>query len=329
MPSATTATAAAAKSLPVGNNFTGTFILRKNAAKTARNGAPFLNIELGDRTGSFSSTIFSDTPCFDTLAAAAEGAVLRIEASVDSYQGRFAPRLFGVALLDSNGLSAAELDALIERSPEDPDVMWAQFQECIAAIPHDAIRTVVKSVFDEHGALFRTSTAAIAMHHAYRNGLLEHTLHMALAARALLPLYPQIDPSLALAGILLHDVGKIQEYTQGLTTKMTRSGILHGHLIIGYQIVRKHGLINKLSPALLERLEHIILSHHSEPQFGTAKRPATPEAFFVAKIDDFDAKMGMIQKTLRNAPPGEEFSEKIFALETQLLLTPPATQPAE
>jgi 3'-5' exoribonuclease len=317
-----TKTVQAAKLLPQGTAFAGTYILRKCAVKTARNGSPFLSLELGDRTGAFNSTLFSDSPIFETLSATPEGTVLSVEGASDSYQGRFAPRLNTLRVLAVEELSTPELDSLIEASPEGNDLMWNELEECIAAIPDERLRGVVRAVFDEIGPVFRTSAAAVAMHHAYRGGLLEHTLHMARAARALLPLYPQISPSLALAGILLHDTGKTLEYTQGLVTKRTRQGILQGHVVLGYQLARKHGLKNRLPPALLERLEHIILSHQGELEWGAAAMAATPEAVFVSMVDNLDAKMGMVQRVLRNAAPGDEFSEYLPGLKAPVLLTP-------
>jgi 3'-5' exoribonuclease len=311
-----------AKQLPQGAVFAGTFILRKSATKTARNGSPFLSIELGDKTGAFGSTLFSDSPIFETVSATAEGAILDIEGVVDSYQGRFAPKISAVKVIPVETISAAALDNLIEASPEGNEAMWNEFQECIAAVSDEGLRAVVRSVFDEIGVSFRTSAAAVSMHHAYRGGLLEHTLHMARTARALLPLYPQVPASLALAGVLLHDIGKTQEYTQGLVTKRTRLGIMQGHVVLGYQLVRKHGLKNKLPPATLERLEHVILSHQGELEWGAAAMAATPEAVFVSMVDNLDAKMGMVQRVLRNAAPGDEFSEYLPGLKAPVLLTP-------
>jgi 3'-5' exoribonuclease len=163
------------------------------------------------------------------------------------------------------------------------------------------------------------------MHHAYRHGLLEHTVHMARACRALLPLYPEIDADLAMAGVLVHDTGKVIEYEGDLVTTRSRRGILQGHVVLGYQLVRKAGIKSRLNPDLLERLEHIVLSHQGELEWGAAALAATPEAVFVAKIDDLDAKMGMVQRLLRNGGenPPEPFSEKHFGLNTQLLLTKP------
>lgn len=314
----------AAKTLSPGTPFEGVYILRKRAAKTARTGSPFLMVELGDKTGAFATTVFSDSPVFEALTNQNEGAILQVAATVDAYQGRFAPRLGVVEAVPVESLAPEALDNLVESAPEDGPAMWAELQEMIEAVPHEGLRSVARSVFDEIGDTFRTSAAAVAMHHAYRNGLLEHTLHMARAARALLPLYREIDPSLALAGILLHDIGKTVEYTQSLVTRRTRPGILQGHVVLGYQIVRKHGLKNRLEVSLLERLEHIILSHQGELEWGAAAMAATPEAVFVSLVDNMDAKLGMVQKTLRNAAPSDEFSEYLPGLKSALLLTPPA-----
>ncbi|MDR0535604.1 MAG: HD domain-containing protein [Puniceicoccales bacterium] len=314
-------TAQSAKTLAQGVAFSGLYLLRKCGSKSARNGSPFLSVELGDKTGGITTTIFSDSPVFKAFSEAEAGAVLLVDAIADFYQERFSPRITGVEPVAIAQLSQGQVDLLVESSPEENDSMWAEFGECIEAIGHEALRATVRSVFDEIGETFRHSSAAVSMHHAYRGGLLEHTLHMARAARVLLPLYPQVNPSLALAGILLHDIGKILEYTQGMVTKVTRAGRLHGHVVLGYQFARKHGLRNKLAPHLLERLEHVILSHQGQRDWGAAALAATPEAVFVSMVDNLDAKMGMVQRALRNAAPGDEFSEYLPGLESAVLLT--------
>ena len=317
-----TFSAQSAKALSAGTAFDGLFILRKCVTKTARNGSPFLMIELGDKTGSFGTTVFSDSPVFVSLSALREGAVVRVEAVSESYQGRFSPRIGGVLEVPEGELDAVALDGLVETAPEGLDALWTELDGHVASVAHAGLRTVVASVFEEIGGVFRVCAAAVAMHHAYRGGLLEHTVHMARVARAVLPLYPQVEPSLALAGVLLHDAGKTLEYCNGLVTRRTRAGVLQGHVVLGYQLVRKHGLKNRLAAAWLERLEHIILSHQGELEWGAAAMAASPEAVFVSMVDNLDAKMGMVQRALRGAATGEEFSDYMPGLKAPLLLTP-------
>ncbi len=306
-----------------GRAFTALLVVKKLAGKTASNGNPFLSADLGDRTGSFGCTVFSDNPGFDALKAAGEGAVVRVEGKVDFYQGRLSPKLARIAVVPEDELGApGVIDRLVEVAPEDSAALWAEFNACIEGLGHAELRATVRAVFDEIGEAFRRAPAAVAMHHAYRHGLLEHTTRMARAAKALLPLYPEVDSGLAMAGVLLHDTGKAIEYEGTLATKRSRRGILQGHVVLGYQLARKAGMKCRLDNERLERLEHIILSHQGEPEWGAAVYAATPEAVFVSMVDNLDAKMGMVQRALRQAGASDEFSERLPGLSSPLLTRP-------
>jgi 3'-5' exoribonuclease len=309
-----------------GRPFASLLVVRKLAAKTATNGNPYLVLDLGDRHGSFSCTVFSDNPVVDLVKNAGEGAVVRVEGKVEFYQGRLSPRLVKATVLAESELGAPGLiENLVEVAPEDADALWQELGAFIDGLAHEGLRATVRTVFDELGDDFRWAPAAVAMHHAYRHGLLEHTVHMARVCRALLPLYREVDADLALAGVLLHDVGKAIEYEGTLATKRSRRGLLQGHVVLGYQLARKAGIKVRLDADRLERLEHLILSHQGEPEWGAAVYAATPEAVFVSMIDNLDAKMGMVQRALRQAAEGDEFSEKLPGLNAQLLTTrPPA-----
>ncbi|HXA14811.1 MAG TPA: HD domain-containing protein [Opitutaceae bacterium] len=307
-----------------GRPFASVLVVKKLTTKTAANGNPFISLDLGDRTGSFGCTIFNDSPLFELFKNAGEGSVVRVEGKTDYFQGRLSPRLTKAAVLAEDELTAPGLlENLVETSPENADALWTELNAFIESIGHTGLRATVRAVFDEAGDAFRWSPAAVVMHHAYRHGLLEHTVHMARAARALLPLYLEVDADLALAGVLLHDIGKTIEYEGTLATKRSRRGILQGHVVLGYQLVRKAAMKAKLDASRLERLEHIILSHQGEPEWGAAVYAATPEAVFVSKIDDLDAKMGMVQRALRQAGEGEEFSERLPGLNAPLLVRKP------
>ncbi|HTO04269.1 MAG TPA: OB-fold nucleic acid binding domain-containing protein, partial [Opitutus sp.] len=203
-----------------GRSFASLLVLKKLLSKTASNGNAFFSIELGDRTGSFNCTVFGDNPIFEVLKSAGEGAVVRIEGKIDFYQGRLSPKLSKAEVLSESELAAPGLlENLVETAPENPDELWREFNEFIDGIDHIELRATVRAVFDEIGDSFRWAPAAISMHHAYRHGLLEHTTHMARACKALLPLYPEVNANLAMAGILLHDTGKTIEYEGTLSTR--------------------------------------------------------------------------------------------------------------
>ena len=304
--------------------FRGIYILKRKETRTAKNGNPFLKVELGDAGGSFSANAFGDSPVFEALDPAAEGGIVRISGKTDYYNDMFSPKLQAAEVIEAAEAEAeGMLGSLVEVPPESADELWGHLVEGIAAIEHPQLKETVQRVIDDTEQAFRTAAAAISMHHAYRHGLLEHTVHMLRACRALLPLYPQVDADLAIAGIILHDVGKLEEYEGEFSAKTSRIGTLQGHVVLGFRIARKAAIQSHLNADLTERLEHIILSHQGEKEWGAAAMAATPEAVFVSMIDNLDAKMGMVQRVLRNASEGDEFSERLMGLQTRVLLTPP------
>lgn len=307
-----------------GERFHSILLLRKISTRTARNNNPFLQVELGDKTGSFCFVCFNDHPLYEPLRTAPEGQIAKVEGEIEFYQNRLSPRILEMTFLTEEDLRQPGLmENLVQTSPEDPEEMMAELYEFIGRLGHPAIKATVENVFAEIGPAFKESAAAISMHHAYRHGLLEHTIHLARACEKLLPLYPEVDSDLAISGCLLHDIGKTLEYVGQLSVKKSRLGILQGHVVLGYRMVRKAGLRAKMEPELLERLEHIVLSHQGEMEWGAAAMAATPEAVFVSMIDNLDAKMGMVQHALRQAQEAAEFSDYLPGLKAPVLTTPP------
>ena len=304
-----------------GKAFTGVFLLQKQEVRTTKTNNPFRRLEFADRTGSFSTNLFSDSPLYQAAEAIPEGAVCRIKGQWEAFNDMFSPRLSDLQEVAPGDVRRQNLLAqLVESCPENLESLYLELIDAVGEIQEPKLQATVKSVLNDLGDDFKTSPAAVSMHHAYRGGLLEHTVHMVRAARALFPVYPEVHHDLALAGIILHDIGKIAEYEGDLTYRRSRIGILQGHVVLGYRLVRKAGLQNHLSEDLLERLEHIILSHQGEMEWGAAALAATPEAVFVSMVDNLDAKMGMVQRLLRQGG-NQPFSDRHPGLGTSLLLT--------
>lgn len=299
--------------------FTATVLLRSKTVKTAKNNTEFLVLEFVDNSGSMTAMCFDGAPTYAVLQDAPVGTAFEICASVDFFNGRPSPKIESARKL-SDEETAAEMPFLVAVSKYDPAAMKAELLDYAGKISNEALRDTVIYALNERETFF-TSTAAVKMHHAFMYGLLEHSLKMARMADKLLPLYPFVDADLAIAGCILHDIGKTVEYSQGLVTDRTREGILQGHVVLGYRIVRRAGIKNALPADILLRLEHIILSHQGEPEWGAAVRAATPEAVFVSTIDNFDAKMGALEAALDTAE-GAEFVE-VPALKVKLLADRP------
>lgn len=308
----------------------GVFVLKKKATKKAKNDSTYLSLEYGDRTGNFHAFCFGDNPIYPRLEKIDEGSPVFVGLTTGIYQGRFSPRLTETRQLTEEEMANPTLSSrLVETSLENADELWEEFQTFVEEIEHEKLRETVRLAIGEIELAFRSTPAAVAMHHAYRHGLIEHTVHMARACKALLPLYKEVDPSLAMAGLLLHDIGKVIEYEGELSVSKSRTGILQGHVVLGYRMARKAGMLAKLDANLLERLEHIILSHQGELEWGAAAMAATPEAVFVSMIDNLDARMGMVQYALRHRSEEKPFSDYLPGLKAPLLTTPVENTPPD
>ena len=302
--------------------FESVLLVRRIAVKMAKNGSEYLSVELADKTGSFHATCFGDSAAFQYFQDIPEGAVARVQGVTGYYQERFSPKISEAEKCDPDTLPPTVLDQLVDKSLEDPDALWEELQTHIQAIANPQLRETVLNALNELGDRFKFAPGGIVMHHAYRAGLMEHTVHILRAAKAILPFYAEVNSDLAVAGIILHDTGKAIEYEGQLSYRKSKEGLLHGHVVIGYRLTRKAGIKAGLAPELLERLEHIILSHQGELEWGAAVLPATPEAVFVSMIDNLDAKMGMVQKALQQTPETERFSDYLPGLRTKPLVTP-------
>jgi 3'-5' exoribonuclease len=311
------------KSLPgVGNPFMGIFLLRSVNRRTAKNGRPFLSVEVGDRHGTFTFTIFEDSDFYNLLQSASTGAFLQISGVSDVYNERFSPRVQSVRRVTPKEVKDQKLDADLYDGPrESVETLRRELEGHIARIGHEPLRRTVEQALAEVGDLFWTNTAAVAMHHAYRHGLLEHSTHVTRAGVSLLPHYPFLDADLTVAGLILHDIGKALEYTGDGVYERTRVGILQGHVVLGYRIVRRAALSAGLADDLTLQLEHIILCHQGLPEYGAAVLPSSPEGIFVSLVDNLDAKMAMAEKALDTTPANAEFSEKILGLEGARVFT--------
>lgn len=310
------------KSAPEGSRFsTVTMVLNVDKKTSVKNNTEYLDVKVGDKDSSFSCKIFGSSSVFNLFKTIKNGAIILLEGTTKQFNGNFSPDIVAAKELSESEIKEGNFEKqLLNCAKEGYLSLKKDLNAIIDIIKDDVLRETVIGIFQEIGEDFDVKPAGTSMHHAYKNGLLEHTVHAAKVGQMLLPLYPFIDHDLAISGLILHDVGKVIEYNDELVAQKTKIGILQGHLVIGYRIVRRVALQKKLNENLLERLEHILLSHHDLPEYGAAIRPATPEAFFVAMVDNLDAKMGMVEQLLKSTPECNIFSEKHFGLDAKILV---------
>lgn len=315
-------TVQALKQLDNGSTFTVIVVVRKINRKMSKTGNPFFQIEVGDSIDSFTFNGFEGTDAFMFFQKPALKCpqIVKLDGTIEFYAEKLSPRIKSVEEITGEAYETW-LEKLVEKPEESLESLKSDLEELILKIQTPELRATVQQVFKDLGTGFYDSVAAVSMHHAYVHGLLEHTVHVAKVAEHMLALYPEVNADLTLAGALLHDVGKVLEYQYTTQEGISRTtiGLLQGHVVLGYRLVRSAGLRQKLHPAWLERLEHIILSHQGEPEWGAAIYPATPEAVLVGLSDNLDAKMAMVHHQLKKALPEQIFSDFVAGLNSRVL----------
>ena len=297
--------------LHTGDDVEGFYVLKDAFLKTTAAGKPFLSGVLADRSGVIDLKVWDYS---GPIGARPDdiGRVVKIRGQVSEFKG--APQLTAGRIRMADGNDQYDLSALVPTAPIDADARVAEIERMIDSMEDREYQSVARSMLARHLDAFRSIPAAKSVHHSFLSGLLMHTSNMLRLADFLAGLYGEIiDRSLLLTGTLLHDFAKEKEFTfsvLGLVTDYSLPGQLIGHLVMGAQEL---GISEEKS--LL--LQHMILSHHGEPEFGAAVRPMCAEAELLSEIDLIDSRMEIYAEALQDLPVGS-FSNRIFALDKKI-----------
>jgi 3'-5' exoribonuclease len=302
--------------LQLGDAFEGFYVLKAAQQKTSQNGKPFLNATLSDATGAMDAKVW-DYP--GPLGAQDAGSVVRVRGTVGEFRGALQLTIERIRLADEHD----EYDPadLVPVAPIDADAAMGELAALLSSLEDADYRAVAQALFEKHEAELRRIPAAKSVHHGFLGGLLMHTLNMMRLADFLARLYaPTADRSLLLAGTFLHDLGKTREFCfspLGLVTDYSAEGELLGHLVLGAQEAAETARALGVPEEKSMLLQHLILSHHGDPEFGAAVVPQCAESELLALIDRIDSRMEIYRETLEELQPGD-FSQRIFALEKRV-----------
>jgi 3'-5' exoribonuclease len=278
------------KDLTPGTDVHELYAVRSKEIRQRRGGGPYLALTLGDRTGEVVALVWDNV---ERLGRVCEtGQVIEVRGQVQRYN-------------HPEQLAADEVEeSLFVRASEiDPELLWQKLIGLIEDVSDPHLKQLLFRIFSDPEVedRFRIAPAARGMHHAFRSGLLEHTVSLTNAARALAGHY-ELDVDMVIAGALLHDLGKLWELEIDSSISYTDDGRLIGHLAQGLLYVDSR--ISELAsfPTELRRqLQHILLSHHGEYEFGSPRRPKTPEALLVHMMDNLDSKMAGMMEAIGSA----------------------------
>ncbi len=269
-------------------------VMEKNLASSQK-GSPYLALRLRNQTGVIEGRVWDRAEEWSRLFR--QGDVIRVRGRAVQYRNVLQLSIHGIERLAPEEVVPGDY---LPRSAQDTETMFAELLSWIEKVQTPCLRDLLRSVFLDDGvaARFRVAPAAKGFHHDYLGGLLEHTLAVTRLLEDAANRYPAADRDLLLAGGLLHDLGKIQEFTYDGVFDYTNQGRLVGHIVLGVELVDAHvaALPGFPEQAAME-LRHLILSHHGLLEYGSPKRPKTLEALMVHHMDDLDAKINAFQKS--------------------------------
>lgn len=278
------------------------FLVSDKQLRANRNGNLYIQVDLRDRSGMINARLWNaGEPLFRSFDV---GDFVRARGKVQLFQGALQVILTGLEKIEANSI---DLTDFLPHTTQDVGALLQKLRDALRKIGDPHLRTLADCFLMDDAFLrdFCTVPAGVRNHHAYVGGLLEHVVTLLDAAERLLPLYPGVDRDLALVGVFLHDCGKVRELTCKKAFAYTDEGQLVGHITIGVELVtEKAAEAAKLTgepfpPELLLRVKHMILSHHGQLDFGSPVVPMTPEAIFLATLDNLDAKVNTFTRDIR------------------------------
>lgn len=320
--------------LKVPQTLEGVYAVQNCQLGQTKAGKPFIKCLLADRTGRTPGRMWNATE--ELYRELPTDGFVWIEGQTQPYQGEVQ---IIIQRIEPYEPTQRELTDLLPTTKFDVNQMFREVMQLLGSLEHPAVKALADRYLEDGELMdaFCKAPAAQMLHHAFLGGLLEHTLSLMKLADRTLPHYPQLNRDIVIFGLFIHDLGKCAELTWEQGFGYTFDGQLVGHIARGsIWLEQKARACEQADPPvkvpapILTVLQHIILSHHGQPDFGAAKIPATPEAIFVSLLDNLDAKMNMALTVARddespsNAAEGD-FTEKMWALENVRLFRPDPT----
>jgi 3'-5' exoribonuclease len=277
-------------------NITTFFLVCEKEIRNTREGKPYLRLELGDRSGTIEARMW------DQFESTAKGVnrddFVKVQARVELYRNRPQLALLQVRLAKPEEIDLADF---LPQTKADVSKLYAQLLEFVASITNPFLKKLVSEILGDPAiaAKYKRAPAAKVMHHAYLGGLLEHVISLCGLAKQAAAHYPELDVDLLLAAAMLHDVGKLDELCYERAIGYTVEGQLLGHIVMEVETVSKAMDAIEGFPANLKTVvQHLLISHHGEYEFGSPKLPMIREALVFHYLDDLDSKLAAIRAAL-------------------------------
>jgi len=296
------------------------YVVRDPILRSTTRGDLYIAMFLSDRSGQLNGRMWQATET--VYKALPKPGFVYIQGRSELYQNNLQIIVNNISVVDTSKVCVEDF---LARTDKDTEQMFEEVKKIVSRIKNPQLKALAGEFLADADLMekFRNAPGGVKLHHDYIGGLLEHTHNMLRVAAAILPLYPNVQADLVLAGIFLHDIGKTEELSYDMAFSYTDSGQLIGHIVKSLLMINQKADAlrakgTQIEQSVLDALGHIILSHHGEYEFGSPKLPATAEAFMVYYIDDLDAKISQVTAAIDNEMSDSNWTAWKNALQTRL-----------
>lgn len=289
-------------------NASGVYLIKDVNKGITTNGLNYLSFVLQDKSGVIDAKKWDVTA--EDINKSEKGKIVRIDGEVTKFKDKLQIRIAEIYEVDPED---NDLSSLLMLGSIEFNTLIEDFNYYKNSIKNDDCKAILDAVFKKYYSKFIDYPAAVRNHHEFYHGLLHHSVMMCKVAEQLSKLY-DCDYDLLISGCLLHDIGKVIEFSGYVAPSYTNEGNLLGHISIGMSIIKEISDELKITSEVPLLLEHMILSHHGKLEYGSPVVPLTREALLLSMIDDLDAKMMVLDKAFSDIEEGS-YTERIFALD--------------
>ena len=293
----------------------GQFLLGSVSKGVNANGGSYFSVELRDASGQITAKKWDAT--LDDEQIFVTGNVISVIGETNKYRDALQLKILSAEVVP---LDEIDVDRFVKAPPISKEELINKFNNYVKSVKNEDCQKLLKYMINKFDDKLFNYPAAVSIHHEYSSGLLVHSLTMADIAAMLCPIY-DADYDLVITGCLLHDMGKIIELEGPIVYKYSLEGKLLGHISIMCAEIRKAAEELKITSEVPVLLEHMVLSHHGQQEFGSPVMPLTKEALLLSLIDNLDSKMVVVSKATEDLEPGS-FSTKVFPLDNRSFYKP-------
>lgn len=295
----------------------GFCLIKSVEKKTSSKGGPYLDITLSDATGEINAKLWDYNEMLHGTYEA--GDLVKVRGVISKYNGADQMKIEKIRkATESDGIDPGDF---VEQASYDGEKMFGELIKLAEEFDNEAIRDLTLKLYNDNKEKLLYWPAAFKLHHAIRSGLLMHTLSIVRMCESVAAIYPSVNRDLLICGAMLHDIGKLREFdvnTLGTANGYTTEGNLIGHLVKGAMMVEKAAEELGTDDKTAMMIEHMIISHHGEPEFGAAVRPSFIEAEILSSLDKLDAAIYEMEDAVKSTAP-EDFSARLWALDNRKL----------